>query len=141
VAELGLRWAPEGDGTGRVLARVEASGYAGHGEGWFHLHEVALFCERLLAYPLDANVLPALVGSSERHPFSVSVVPHDRRGTLRVAADLTARGDDERMPDLHVRAAFLVGYNDVQAFANALRSILAAAADAPDEAVLPDTAS
>lgn len=49
---LRLRFEDDGDGTGRLVARAEADGFAGEGGAYFNIGEIEDFAKALSAFPL-----------------------------------------------------------------------------------------
>jgi hypothetical protein len=52
---LRLRFADDGDGTGKLYASAEAGGFAAKGAAWFGLPQIEEFAVAVAAFPLPAD--------------------------------------------------------------------------------------
>ncbi len=52
---LRLRFRNDGDGTGKLLARAEADGFAGEGSAYFNTSAIEEFAEAIGAFPLPSQ--------------------------------------------------------------------------------------
>ena len=52
---LRLRFQDDGDGTGKLLARAEAAGFAGEGGAYFNTSAIEEFAEAIGAFPLPSE--------------------------------------------------------------------------------------
>ena len=59
---LRVRIAPDSDGTAMLSAQVASTGFAGRGEAWFGLEELAVFSCQLKAFPLSQSDPPRISG-------------------------------------------------------------------------------
>jgi hypothetical protein len=128
---LTLRYRPEDQWHGEVVATVASEGFAGSASAWFNESDLVLFAGRLSEYPLNEPPLSlaggylSRAGDLERHLF-VAIIPHDPLGNLRVVVELAPpdRGHDELGTYSVVRTWFTVTYTDLERFQRALRQML-----------------
>jgi hypothetical protein len=59
---LRLKVDPDSDGTGKLTAEAASSGFAGRGEAWFDLQQLARFSRELRAFPLSQSNPPNIEG-------------------------------------------------------------------------------
>lgn len=136
---LTLRYRPEDQWHGEVVATVSSDGFGGSASAWFNNTDLELFAARMSEYPLKTPPLClaggyfSQAGDLERH-LSVVVVPHDPLGDIRVIVELTPpdRGHDELGTYSLVRTWFTVTYTDLERFQRALRKIIKGEAEQAD---------
>ncbi len=76
---LRLRFYDDGDGTGKLVARAEANGFAGEGGAYFDKGEIERFATNLGAFPLPGRT--AIAGGF----FSRSGAGSSSKSTSRLA--------------------------------------------------------
>jgi len=134
---LGLRYEPEGDGTGLLKARVQTVSFSGQSEAWLGEDELLSFARALTAtFPLPANFNRQLkAGSpyraksaSEQHPpyISIAVYPVGNTGAIGIRVDLASPTYDNERPETQstVGLELITRYGPLQDFANQLISVV-----------------
>jgi hypothetical protein len=132
MAELTAMWSSDGEELGTLDVEVRSGSFAGHSYAWFdQAHLKSTFIVALKAYPLDPVSPPVLEGSElmgTEGPRSVrvTVMPHDRRGTLLVRVDLASWGYPNPSSDREhtLTARFLTEYGMLTRFAEELEALL-----------------
>ncbi len=128
---LTLRYRPEDEWHGEVVATVDSDGFAGAASAWFNNTDLGLFADRMSEYPLKTPPLSlaggyfSQGGELERH-VDVTILPHDPLGNIRVVVELTSpdRGYDELGTYCRVRTWFTVAYPDLERFQRGLRRMV-----------------
>jgi hypothetical protein len=91
LGSLRLRFLADGDGTGRLVARAEANGFAGASGAYFDVRTLEGFAISLGAFPLSGR--PSVSsgfysrtkrGELEQEHLSIACYPVDGRGHLAV---------------------------------------------------------
>jgi len=132
---LQLRFEPEDEWHGKLVATCSVNGYSGHGAAWFGTERIRDFCTALESFPLSADALPSLAGGfwSDRDPaeldqvhLGIDLAPHNTRGQLRVTVRMATEVWNSEEQDLLCQATmrFLTSYADVGLFAGALRDLV-----------------
>src|SRR5882672_4424445 len=88
---LRLRFQDDHDGTGKLLARAEAAGFAGESGAYFNISEIEEFAAAIAVFPVPENESysisggfgkPDGSGEVEQEHLGIEVYPLDsRRGT------------------------------------------------------------
>lgn len=123
----------EGDGSGKLRAKFNADGYAGHSEAYFTLAELKAFTIAIAHYPLPAGLPVCIRGGywqpGEMHRLDqehlyLALPPVGRRGAvrlnLRVAQPFSAAFDGVRYSAC---VHFDIDYAAVDNLARALTSL------------------
>lgn len=135
---LRLRFDDDGDGSGKLIARAEADGFAGEGGAYFNIAEIERFATALGAFPLphDDERLSIAGGfwSQERRDhleqehLGISVYPADaRRGYIgiqvRMATELSRGSRPQSRKSATVEV--VTTYEPLSRFGKDLREVLA----------------
>ena len=122
---LQFRFEPEDEWHGKLIAAVEAGGFAGQGGAWFNTDELRGFAKGVSAYPLRVEALPCIAGGfgvkadePEQVHLAVYLEPHNARGEIRVTVRLATEVWNGEADDLaaNVTVRFLVTYGDLGRF-------------------------
>jgi hypothetical protein len=141
---LQLRFDPEDEWHGLLIATVSSNGFEGRAAAWFATDELRRFSTALTAYPLRGEALPHMSGGFFSEPggpepeqvhLSIDVAPHDVRGRLRVIVHLATEVRETQDNDLGCNATvrFVATYSDIAPFGSAISAL---AEGQVDEAVL-----
>jgi hypothetical protein len=144
VSRLHLRFDPEDEWHGQLIATVSSNGFEGRSTAWFATDELRRFSRALTAYPLRSEAPPHISGGFGSEPgapepeqvhLSVDVAPHDVRGRLRITVRLATEVWRTQDSDLGCNATvrFVATYGDIAPFSSA---VLALAEGQVEEAVL-----
>lgn len=129
---LELRYKPENESSGELLAKVQSGKFSGIGSAWLRVEDLRSFVKHSLAFPLDANALPEIFGGHlvgerqilEKH-LAIKIEPCGSRGALRVSIELAVpiydshplwKAENDTLGH-SLMTRFLVTYNDLDAFA------------------------
>jgi hypothetical protein len=141
--KLVVRFADDGDGTGRLWVSGSANGFSGTGAAWFDTGELKDFALALTGYPLSENDPPTLSGGffhrdreglEQEHVF-LKVYPANSRGYLCVHVRLAtevwppARIESQHRVQFEIRTV----YHALLEFSRMLNAVIQGKAD---EAVL-----
>lgn len=128
---LVLRFDPDSDGTGKLLADVRFRGFAGSGSAWFGISELKEFADAIMAFPIPDAVRPSIAGGFwskevrghlEQEHLALTVYPIGRRGQLGVQVRLATElweGDREESQS-SVKVELLTSYQQLAEFAQQL---------------------
>jgi hypothetical protein len=141
-SELRLRYIPEDEWTGDLVAKVHSDGFSGSGSAHFDRTYVKeTFITALSEFPLIAEHPPTIEGGFLKNGvidqchLRLTVTPYDSKGHLVACVELatpvwkTASQDKQQM----VTARYLTSYEAVSRFARELEAMLEGNAE---EAVL-----
>jgi hypothetical protein len=141
--KLVVRFADDGDGTGKLWVSGSADGFAGTGAAWFDTTTLQEFAQALTRFPLSDTDLPTLSGGfwstegkgiEQEHVF-LQVYQADPVGHLhfhvRLATEVWA---PDRIESQHrVQLEIRTGYQALLEFSRMLQAVILGNAD---EAVL-----
>jgi hypothetical protein len=126
---LELRFLPDAEEFGKLLAQVRVGDFAGAGAAWFGVHRIDAFAESLCSYPLPATEPLTLAGGygrkkkRDQENLAIVAYPVASRGQIgvqvRIATELQ-RGD-RRSSQAAVQVELLTTYESLRRFANQLR--------------------
>lgn len=127
-----LTYAPDADGTGRLLVKASANGFAGEASAWFNDERIADFATALSAYPLqDATIsLASGFGASEaqleQEHVRIEVQKVGTKGQLGVRIHLaTPEWKDTRPESVdEVRLELLTTYERIRHFSDELLALV-----------------
>ena len=147
MSTLSLRFEPEDEWHGQLVATVSSNGFEGRASAWFATDELRRFSQAMTAYPLSTEALPSISGGFGSEPgapepeqvhLAMDIAPHDVRGTLRFTVRLATEVWRTEEHDLGCNATvrFLTTYGDIGPFAAALSNL---AEGRIDEATLRTT--
>jgi hypothetical protein len=141
---LQLRFDDDGDGTGKLLVRAGAGGFAGEGGAYFSVSEVEAFALALSAFPLPEQPRPSLVGGFwkkdnsgevDQELLGLAAYPIDKRGyvgmQIRIATELWERDRPESQKV--VRLEIITSYEPLGRFS---KKLIATVRGKAEEAVL-----
>ena len=146
MAELEVRFSPDDDSLGEIVATVRSGAFSGRASAWFDRQKVKDdFIDALRAFPLSADRPPVLQGGFwsrnqrdrlEQSHLRITVRPYTLRGELLVVVDLAteSRADPDTDRQQAVTARFLTEYAAVDTFAAEFEQVLDGRRD---HAVLP----
>jgi hypothetical protein len=134
---LGLRYEPDGDGTGLLKARVQTVSFSGQSESWCREEELLSFAQALATtFPLPASCNLQLKasspyaarGTSEQHPspVSIAVYPVGTTGAIGIRIDLASPIYEAERPETQstVGLELITRYGPLREFANELISMV-----------------
>ena len=135
MSTLQLRFDPEDEWHGQLVATVSSEGFAGRASAWFATDEIRRFSHALAAYPLQREALPFISGGFGSEPgapepeqvhLAMGVAPHDTRGTLRFTVRLATEVWGTEDGDLGCNATirFVTTYNEIGPFAAAMLGLV-----------------
>jgi hypothetical protein len=134
---LGLRYEPEGDGTGLLKARVQTASFSGQSEAWFGEEQLLSFARALAdTFPLPTHFNLQLKagapytdrGTSEQHPpyVAISVYPIGTTGAIGIRVELASPIYEAERPEAQstVGLELITRYGPLQKFASELISVV-----------------
>lgn len=132
---LQLRFEPEDEWHGKLIAACSVNGFSGCGAAWFSTSKIQAFCTALESFPLSTDGSPSLAGGfwtardniePEQVHLGIEVAPHDARGELRVTVRLASEVWKGNEQDLQCQTTmrFLTTYGEIGSFAAALRFLV-----------------
>jgi hypothetical protein len=134
-AFLELRFLDDGDGSGKLLARVSANGFAGHGGAHFSTYEIAKFARAIAEFPLPVDPRPLLAGGFwakdapirlDQETLAIVVYPIDHRGhigvKIRIADESWGHNRPEERRQLQVE--IITSYESLRRFSSYLLAIV-----------------
>jgi hypothetical protein len=130
---LRLLFHDDGDGTGKLLARAEANGFAGESGAYFDKQKVGAFAEKLEAFPLVGR--PAISGGFfdrenpgqlEQEHLAIECYPIDVLGHLGLRVRLaTELWPPSRPESQHVVALeIFTTYEELRQFSRGVHALL-----------------
>jgi hypothetical protein len=135
----------DSDGTGKLIAEVASSGYAGRGGAYFDLQRLAEFAQELRAWPLSQSNPPYIEGGFwsqdkrdvlEQLHLSIRAYPIGSKGQVGIRVRLAdpPLWPDDRLESQNVAdIEIMTSYEELQRFANDLKLVIESKLD---EAVL-----
>jgi hypothetical protein len=138
---LQLKFQSDGDGTGKLLASVEARGFAGRGGAWFDISQIDKFADAIAAFPLPTDRRCLLNsgfwknGGLDQEHLAIEIYPVDTRGHIGVQVRLASElwGNDRQQSQSAVRVEMYTTYERLRKFSNDLRALVH---DASEEILL-----
>jgi len=128
-----LRFADDGDGTGKLFARAEANGFAGEGEAYFGTEELEKFSIAIGRFPLpnheDCSISGGFgkLGTSEvQEHLGIRVYAIDARGhiglQIRMATEVwpQTRPESQKMAKIEI----LTSYEPLRRFSEDLAALV-----------------
>jgi hypothetical protein len=97
---LKLEFRDDSDGTGKLIATVEAGGFAGRGGAWFGISQIEEFADLITVFPLPSSQKCSLAGGFwkerehklDQEHLGIDIYPIGRRGHIgvqvRIASEL-----------------------------------------------------
>jgi len=138
LSYLRLQFQDEEDGTGKLLARAEADGFAGEAGAYFGVDELEAFAGAIAAYPLPSDSRPCIAGGflngqgelTQEH-VSMTVFAVDARGHLcvRVCMATEVWGQTRFEPRHSAKIEILTTYEPLAQFSRALVALVRGAVD------------
>jgi hypothetical protein len=107
-AGLLLRFADDGDGTGKLLAQVRSGGFSGEGGAYFSTGQLQDFAEAVGMFPIPEENSPYIVGGFfkkdgggdlEQEHLALKVYPIDRTGHIGIQARIATELRNEARPE------------------------------------------
>lgn len=135
-AELSLRFIPDDDGLGQLVATVRSGAFCGRDSAWVNPDQVKeTFIAALKVYPLSESDLPIIEGgfwtgevpaSLDQCHLRIAVRPYNTRGTLLVQIDLATEfwTTPDKDQQQSVTTRFLTEYAALPEFATSLEQVL-----------------
>jgi hypothetical protein len=132
---LELRFLDDNDGTGKLLARVSVSGFAGHSGAYVGVDQVATFAKAIAAFPVPADPRPSLVGGFwkkdrsnelEQEHLGIVVYPIDHRGHIGVQVRLADESWNRSRPEAQcrVQVEIITRYEPLRRFSAQLLALV-----------------
>lgn len=132
---LSLKLDIDDDGTGELIARIQANGFSGRGAAWFNLREISDFASNLTQFPLPVSNRPTLRGGNwsksrpsviEQEHVGLEVYPIGSRGVIGVRARLATPHQNTDRPEdfFQVVAELKTSYAELARFAKALSALV-----------------
>lgn len=117
---LKLEFQDDSDGTGKLIATVEAGGFAGRGGAWFGISQIEEFADSIAAFPLPWKKKCSLAGGFwkegqhqlDQEHLGIDVYPIDQRGHIgvqvRIASELWkgSRPESQMMAKVEVITSY-----------------------------------
>ena len=129
---LHLRFAPNDEWHGELIATCSHDQYSGRGGAWVNKEQIRAFAQAISVFPLDPDNPPSLAGGfwddgadalkpTEVH-LGIDVTPLDALGRLRITVRLANEvwGDPKQTLECHATIRFLGTYGDIAQFAAVL---------------------
>lgn len=141
---LQLSFRDDGDGTGKLLARAEADGFAGKGGAYFSANQIEAFAAALTAFPLPQQPRPSLSGGYwkkdhsgelDQEHLGLEAYPIGKRGYIGIHVRIATEIQDQDRPEsqLAVRLEIVTSYEPLGRFG---RQLIALVRGSVEEAVL-----
>jgi hypothetical protein len=142
---LRLKVEANSDGTGKLIAEVASSGFAGRGEAYFNLPSLADFSQELRAFPLSQSNPPRIEGgfwskeergALEQLHLSIRAYQIGSKGQVGIRvrlADPPLWPDDRSESQNTAEIELMTSYAALERFANDLELLIESKLD---EAVL-----
>jgi hypothetical protein len=129
-----LRFNDDGDGTGKLFAQANSSGFSGEGSAWFSNKELQDFADTIAAFPILEGKSPEITGGFfkkdgsgelEQENLALKVYPIDRRGHLGIQVRIaTELWNEERLESQHlVRLEIVTSYEPLMQFSRKLKAL------------------
>lgn len=132
VAFLRLKFIDDGDGSGKLLARAEAHGFAGEGDAYFGNQELQDFAAQFGAFPLVGR--PSVAGGFyektshrlEQELLALECYAIDGKGHLGLQVRMASALYDGTRPDSRHAATLeiLTTYESLGQFGRALSALV-----------------
>jgi hypothetical protein len=130
-----LRFADDGDGTGKLLARAEADGFAGEGGAYFNIETLEEFATALAVFPMPSEDKRRSISSGfggrgetlEQEHLGISVYPADaRRGYVGIQVRMATEIWQETRPESgkHAIVEVVTTYEPLSKFSKDLIAVL-----------------
>jgi hypothetical protein len=135
---LTARYLDDGDGTGKLIVRVEANGFAGESGAYFSQQQIETFAAQLTEFPLKDR--PTLSGGFyskttpgvlEQVHVALAVYPADRTGRIGVNVRLATEFWPGTRPESQhaVTLEILTGYEPLLRFSRELAQLVKGATE------------
>ena len=132
---LCLRFENDYDGTGRLVARAEAGGFAGHGGAYFSVSQIEEFAAAIGAFPLTSAERPSISGGFgkrsaptelEQEHLGIEVYPIDARGHVGILVRLMQELWPGTRPESQnaVRLEIVTSYQSLAEFSRKLAALV-----------------
>lgn len=131
---LKLRYRPEDEWHGELLATVQSAEFSGRGAAWFGIGQLREFCENMERFPIPEGEGPELRGgffndagdTLDQCHLGVTITPYGHLGRLRVAVELATPVWKSAEQELRHKmyAEFPVNYSDLETFRLSLIGML-----------------
>src|SRR5579862_7138544 len=129
---LSLRFANDGDGTGQLSARAEASGFAGRSAAYFNIEDLENFARSMARHPLEGTIeVSSGFGKSgpdevDQEHLAIRVYPLDRRGHIGVQIRMATPiwPDIRRQLEMAAKLELVTDYEPLRKFGADLISLL-----------------
>lgn len=129
---LTLEFQDDSDGTGKLIAAVEAGGFAGKGGAWFGISQVEEFADLIATFPLPSDKKCSLAGGfwknhelSQEH-LGIDIYPLDRRGHIGVQVRIASELWEGSRPgsQMAVRVEIVTSYQPLIDFSRELKNLV-----------------
>ncbi len=129
---LSLRFANDGDGTGQLSARAEASGFGGQSAAYFNIEDLEKFARSIATYPPEGTFEVSSgfgkTGSNEldQEHLAIRVYPLDGRGHIGVQVRMATPiwPDIRPQSQMTAKLEILTSYEPLRKFSADLMSLL-----------------
>jgi hypothetical protein len=123
------------DGTGKLLARAEARGFAGEGGAHFSIPQLEAFAASLLAFPLPSDTSPSIAGGFwsnanrgelDQEHLAIGVYPLDKTGHLGVQVRMATQLWQEQRPQSQsaTKLELVTTYEALARFSHAITALV-----------------
>lgn len=127
-----LRFADDGDGTGKLSARAEASGFSGQSGAYFGIEKLEAFARSIAEYPLTVKCeirggFGKLQSNElDQEHLGISVYPTDSRGHIGVQVRMATEVWPDTRPDSQMTAKveIITSYEPLKRFSSDLVSLV-----------------
>jgi hypothetical protein len=132
VGYLRLRFADDGDGTGKLYASAEARGFAAKGAAWFGISRIEEFAIAVAAFPLPADKQISVAGGfwkdgqlTQEH-LAIEIYQIDSRGHIgvQVRASTELWGKARKRSQLAAKLEIITSYERLRRFSEDLHELV-----------------
>ena len=132
VGYLRLRFADDGDGTGKLYASAEAGGFAAKGAAWFGISQIEEFAIAVAAFPLPADKQIGVAGGfwkdgqlTQEH-LAIEIYQIDGRGRIgvQVRASTELQGKARKQSQLAAKLEIITSYERLRHFSEGLHNLV-----------------
>ncbi len=138
MSRITLKYVPEDEWHGEMLASVDSAGYSGSGAAWFSIKQLRSFGVALDTFPIFADAPISLAGgfwkaddTIDQTHVGISISPYDRVGALVVSVQLSTPTWDGARHDMHhaVVAHLRTDYACLAGFRNSFLALIEGRSD------------
>jgi hypothetical protein len=131
---LKLEFQDDNDGTGKLIAAVEAGGFAGRGGAWFGIPQIEEFADLITAYPLPSTKKCSLAGGFwkerghelDQEHLGIDIYPIGPRGHIGVQVRIASELWEASRPEsqMMVKVEVITSYQLLADFSSQLKKLV-----------------